>query len=163
MCQVDEDEVFFGPVGHKERCVATNTDFTEKLNGDEQSSPTPPLNAKHFVELYKEANFVAHLIEKQSITDNPEEGKDLEGNTHNEKENQEIGFIRVHNKHVNGIGRNESVAGKGALQEKFQTPPSKAAQSARLESSATKVTRSPRETKLQTPSRTQRIFSVSHK
>ncbi|XP_069855928.1 G2 and S phase-expressed protein 1 [Dipodomys merriami] len=68
----EDDEVFFGPVGHKERCIATNIEFSEKL--PEQpvlpaaASPCTwsPLTGEKFVEVYKEAHLLALQIESCS-------------------------------------------------------------------------------------------------
>ncbi|KAL1767237.1 B99 [Sigmodon hispidus] len=54
----EDDEVFFGPVGHKERCIAASLD---------SSSPCTwsPLTGEKFVEVYKEAHLLALQIESQ--------------------------------------------------------------------------------------------------
>lgn len=70
----EDDEVFFGPVGHKERCVAASLEC-----GDPgPSPPRPPLPASEslfrwsplagekFVEVYKEARLLALQIESSS-------------------------------------------------------------------------------------------------
>ncbi|XP_045690887.1 G2 and S phase-expressed protein 1 isoform X2 [Phyllostomus hastatus] len=61
----EDDEVFFGPVGHRERCIAA------RLKGD---TPSPeagrvrwsPLTGEKFVEVYKEAHLLAFQIESSS-------------------------------------------------------------------------------------------------
>ncbi|XP_036905282.1 G2 and S phase-expressed protein 1 [Sturnira hondurensis] len=61
----DDDEVFFGPVGHKERCIAARL---------ERGDPSPgashfrwsPLTGEKFVEVYKEAHLLAFQIESSS-------------------------------------------------------------------------------------------------
>ncbi|KAF6118929.1 G2 and S-phase expressed 1 [Phyllostomus discolor] len=61
----EDDEVFFGPVGHRERCIAA------RLEGD---TPSPeagrvrwsPLTGEKFVEVYKEAHLLAFQIESSS-------------------------------------------------------------------------------------------------
>ncbi|XP_042523285.1 G2 and S phase-expressed protein 1 isoform X2 [Dipodomys spectabilis] len=68
----EDDEVFFGPVGHKERCIAANIEFSKKL--PEQpvlpvaASPCTwsPLTGEKFVEVYKEAHLLALQIESCS-------------------------------------------------------------------------------------------------
>ncbi|XP_014388650.1 PREDICTED: G2 and S phase-expressed protein 1 [Myotis brandtii] len=67
----EDDEVFFGPVGHKERCVAANLE----LGRPGPSPPQPPSSASEspfrwsplagekFVEVYKEARLLALQIE----------------------------------------------------------------------------------------------------
>ncbi|KAM5335642.1 G2 and S phase-expressed protein 1 isoform 2-T2 [Glossophaga mutica] len=61
----EDDEVFFGPVGHRERCVAARL---------ERGGPSPeashlrwsPLSGEKFVEVYKEARLLAFQIESSS-------------------------------------------------------------------------------------------------
>lgn len=70
-----DDEVFFGPVGHKERCIATSLEF----GNVGPSPPQPPLWAlgsllplepsrprEKFVEVYKEARLLTLPIESSS-------------------------------------------------------------------------------------------------
>ncbi|XP_055963048.1 G2 and S phase-expressed protein 1 [Sorex fumeus] len=69
----EEDEVFFGPVGHRERCLAASVEL--RLQPPEQPapprpSPSPrgpwpwcPLTGDAFVEVYKEAHLLALQIE----------------------------------------------------------------------------------------------------
>ncbi|KAG8517958.1 G2 and S phase-expressed protein 1, partial [Galemys pyrenaicus] len=68
----EDDEVFFGPVGHKERCVAASLE----LNRPVPKEPLPlaseghcawsPLTGEKFVEVYKEAHLLALQIESSS-------------------------------------------------------------------------------------------------
>ncbi|XP_059537338.1 G2 and S phase-expressed protein 1 isoform X2 [Myotis daubentonii] len=70
----EDDEVFFGPVGHKERCVAASLE----LGHPGPSPPQPPssvsespfrwspLAGEKFVEVYKEARLLALQIESSS-------------------------------------------------------------------------------------------------
>lgn len=53
----DEEEVFFGPVGFRERCVATVVDSVKK-----ETKPLSPLNPRQIAEICKEANMVAVRI-----------------------------------------------------------------------------------------------------
>ncbi|XP_053518250.1 G2 and S phase-expressed protein 1 isoform X2 [Artibeus jamaicensis] len=61
----EDDEVFFGPVGHRERCVAARL---------ERADPSPeashvhwsPLTGEKFVEVYKEAHLLAFQIASSS-------------------------------------------------------------------------------------------------
>ncbi|XP_043823674.1 G2 and S phase-expressed protein 1 [Dromiciops gliroides] len=60
----EDDEVFFGPVGHRERCVAASL----KLQGlvpmeDEQPLTLSPLAGEKFIEIFKEARLLALQIE----------------------------------------------------------------------------------------------------
>lgn len=57
----DEDEVFFGPVGHRERCVNSG------LLNDENFKPMSPLNSEQIAELFKEATAVSIFIKSSSL------------------------------------------------------------------------------------------------
>ena len=52
-----DEEVFFGPMGHMERCVATAVTSLSK-----EFKPLSPLNPQQFAEICKEANAVAARI-----------------------------------------------------------------------------------------------------
>ena len=52
-----DDEIFFGPVGYTERCVATAVSSISK-----EVKPLSPLNPRQFAEICKEANAVAARI-----------------------------------------------------------------------------------------------------
>ncbi|XP_012612478.2 G2 and S phase-expressed protein 1 [Microcebus murinus] len=68
----EDDEVFFGPVGHKERCIAAslelNNQITEQpvLPVSESCVTWSPLAGEKFVEVYKEAHLLALRIESNS-------------------------------------------------------------------------------------------------
>ncbi|XP_052778374.1 uncharacterized protein LOC128215810 isoform X1 [Mya arenaria] len=53
----DDEEVFFGPVGFRERCVKTVVDSATK-----EVKPLSPLNPRQMAEIFKEANAVAERI-----------------------------------------------------------------------------------------------------
>ena len=76
----DEDEVFFGPIGHKERCVTVNSD----LQDDESFKPMSPLNGEQIAELFKEATAVSIFLKSssthQSIDDDENNIFDKENN-----------------------------------------------------------------------------------
>nr|XP_030711484.1 G2 and S phase-expressed protein 1 isoform X2 [Globicephala melas] len=59
----EDDEVFLGPAGHKERCIALNHRIPEE-------PPLPaswsPLTGEKFVEVYKEAHLLALQIQSNS-------------------------------------------------------------------------------------------------
>ncbi|XP_062058653.1 G2 and S phase-expressed protein 1 [Lepus europaeus] len=68
----EDDEVFFGPVGHKERCIAASLELNKASPGP---APLPasggpfawsPLAGEKFVEVYKEARLLALQIESSS-------------------------------------------------------------------------------------------------
>lgn len=69
----DEDEVFFGPVGYKETCVAVNTKNTAALlNEDKSVKPLSPLNSEQVVELFKEATAVAVMLRNSHGDSSPQ-------------------------------------------------------------------------------------------
>ncbi|XP_053377434.1 G2 and S phase-expressed protein 1-like isoform X2 [Mercenaria mercenaria] len=53
----EEEEVFFGPMGYRERCVSTVVNSVTK-----ESKPLSPLNPRQIAEICKEANAVACRI-----------------------------------------------------------------------------------------------------
>ena len=57
----DEDEVFFGPVGHREKCVNSG------LQDDENFKPMSPLNSEQIAELFKEATAVSIFLKSSSL------------------------------------------------------------------------------------------------
>lgn len=70
----DEDEVFFGPVGHKERCVTANSG----LQDDDNCKPMSPLNGEQIAELFKEATAVSLFIKSQSLSKNTSQSRENE-------------------------------------------------------------------------------------
>ncbi|NXG62731.1 GTSE1 protein, partial [Hemiprocne comata] len=67
----NEDEVFVGPLGHKEKCIAVNIEAKE--SADKKSLPASddklmwsPLTGEKFVEIFKEAHLLALQIEMGS-------------------------------------------------------------------------------------------------
>ncbi|XP_062932388.1 G2 and S phase-expressed protein 1 [Cynocephalus volans] len=68
----EDDEVFFGPVGHKERCIAASLELSNQipeqplLPASEGHFTWSPLTGEKFVEVYKEAHLLALQIESNS-------------------------------------------------------------------------------------------------
>ncbi|XP_072598939.1 G2 and S phase-expressed protein 1 isoform X3 [Vulpes vulpes] len=68
----EDEEVFFGPVGHKERCVAASLELNHQipkeplLPASESHFTWSPLTGEKFVEVYKEAHLLALQIESKS-------------------------------------------------------------------------------------------------
>ncbi|NXL90145.1 GTSE1 protein, partial [Alectura lathami] len=67
----NEDEVFVGPLGHKEKCIAVNIEA--KRSAEIQSEPASddklmwsPLTGDKFVEIFKEAHLLALQLESGS-------------------------------------------------------------------------------------------------
>lgn len=70
-CSGNEDEVFVGPLGHKEKCIAVNIEA--KKSAEKKSMPASddklmwsPLTGEKFVEIFKEAHLLALQIETVS-------------------------------------------------------------------------------------------------
>jgi hypothetical protein len=61
----DDEEVFFGPVGFTEQCLATRT---KTLQEENNIKPLSPLTGEQVVEIFKEATKVALRLEKLSST-----------------------------------------------------------------------------------------------
>ncbi|XP_065743948.1 G2 and S phase-expressed protein 1 [Phocoena phocoena] len=63
----EDDEVFLGPVGHKERCIAASLELNRQIP---EEPPLPaswsPLTGEKFVEVYKEAHLLALQIQSNS-------------------------------------------------------------------------------------------------
>ncbi|XP_036093563.1 G2 and S phase-expressed protein 1 isoform X1 [Rousettus aegyptiacus] len=68
----EDDEIFFGPVGHKERCIAASLELNTKipeeplLPASQSHFRWSPLPGEKFVEVYKEAHLLALQIESNS-------------------------------------------------------------------------------------------------
>ncbi|XP_027447535.1 G2 and S phase-expressed protein 1 isoform X3 [Zalophus californianus] len=68
----EDDEVFFGPLGHKERCVAASLELNHHIPEEplvpasESHFIWSPLPGEKFVEVYKEAHLLALQIESKS-------------------------------------------------------------------------------------------------
>ncbi|XP_044534537.1 G2 and S phase-expressed protein 1 [Gracilinanus agilis] len=60
----EDDEVFFGPVGHRERCVAANLELQGLISKEAECPLTlSPLAGEKYVEIFKEARLLALQIE----------------------------------------------------------------------------------------------------
>ncbi|XP_010123325.1 PREDICTED: G2 and S phase-expressed protein 1, partial [Chlamydotis macqueenii] len=67
----NEDEVFVGPLGHKEKCIAVNIEAKESAEkksvlASDDKLMWSPLTGEKFVEIFKEANLLAMQIETGS-------------------------------------------------------------------------------------------------
>ncbi|XP_018765790.2 G2 and S phase-expressed protein 1 [Serinus canaria] len=62
----NEDEVFVGPVGHKERCIAASIEAKKCANAFDDKLMWSPLQGEKFVEIFKEAHLLALKIETGS-------------------------------------------------------------------------------------------------
>ncbi|XP_036723396.1 G2 and S phase-expressed protein 1 isoform X3 [Balaenoptera musculus] len=70
----EDDEVFLGPVGHKERCIAASLELNHHipeeppLPASESPFTWSPLTGENFVEVYKEAHLLALQIQSNGKT-----------------------------------------------------------------------------------------------
>ncbi|NXQ12509.1 GTSE1 protein, partial [Peucedramus taeniatus] len=62
----NEDEVFVGPVGHKERCIAASIEAKKCVSSFDDKLMWSPLQGEKFVEIFKEAHLLALQIETGS-------------------------------------------------------------------------------------------------
>ncbi|XP_058047481.1 G2 and S phase-expressed protein 1 isoform X2 [Ahaetulla prasina] len=69
----NEDEVFVGPVGHKEKCIAVHLESHEESQNKIQSRtydlPWSPPAGNKFVEIFKEAHLLAFQLKSGSKTE----------------------------------------------------------------------------------------------
>ncbi|XP_051818803.1 LOW QUALITY PROTEIN: G2 and S phase-expressed protein 1 [Antechinus flavipes] len=68
----EDDEVFFGPVGHRERCVAASLELQGLVPAE--SPPWSPLVGEQFQEIFREARLLALQIKSSSKKAAPEPG-----------------------------------------------------------------------------------------
>ncbi|XP_071406123.1 G2 and S phase-expressed protein 1 [Pithys albifrons albifrons] len=59
----NEDEVFIGPVGHKERCIVASMEAKKSVSALDDKFMWSPLQEEKFVEIFKEAHLLAQQIE----------------------------------------------------------------------------------------------------
>ncbi|NWI73687.1 GTSE1 protein, partial [Dryoscopus gambensis] len=62
----NEDEVFVGPIGHKERCIAASIEAKKCVSASDDKLMWSPLQGEKFVEIFKEARLLALQIETGS-------------------------------------------------------------------------------------------------
>ncbi|XP_051889759.1 G2 and S phase-expressed protein 1 isoform X5 [Pristis pectinata] len=65
----EDEEVFVGPVGHMEKCIATGIDLNCKEEKSVESTETlkwSPLNTDKFVEVFREASLLARRYENHA-------------------------------------------------------------------------------------------------
>ncbi|TRZ20869.1 hypothetical protein HGM15179_006204, partial [Zosterops borbonicus] len=62
----NEDEVFVGPVGHEERCIAASIEAKKCVSASDDKLLWSPLQGEKFVEIFKEAHLLALQIETGS-------------------------------------------------------------------------------------------------
>ncbi|KAG5194996.1 hypothetical protein JEQ12_012285 [Ovis aries] len=70
----EDDEVVFGPTGHKEKCIAASLNLNNQLPEEpplpasERNFTWSPLTGEKFVEVYKEAHLLAFQIQSNGRT-----------------------------------------------------------------------------------------------
>ncbi|XP_039919387.1 G2 and S phase-expressed protein 1 [Hirundo rustica] len=62
----NEDEVFVGPMGHKERCIAASIEAKKCVSASDDKLTWSPLQGEKSVEIFKEAHLLALKIETGS-------------------------------------------------------------------------------------------------
>ncbi|NXL97460.1 GTSE1 protein, partial [Tyrannus savana] len=62
----NEDEVFVGAVGHKERCIAASMEANKSVSAFDDKLTWSPLQEEKFVEIFKEAHLLAQQIKTGS-------------------------------------------------------------------------------------------------
>ncbi|XP_068045849.1 G2 and S phase-expressed protein 1 [Anomalospiza imberbis] len=62
----NEDEVFVGPMGHKERCIAASIEAKKCVSAFDDKLMWSPLQGEKFVEIFKEARLLALQIQTGS-------------------------------------------------------------------------------------------------
>nr|XP_030111692.3 G2 and S phase-expressed protein 1 isoform X2 [Taeniopygia guttata] len=62
----NEDEVFVGPMGHKERCIAASIEAKKCVSAFDDKLTWSPLQGEKFVEIFKEAHLLALQIQTGS-------------------------------------------------------------------------------------------------
>ncbi|NXU36543.1 GTSE1 protein, partial [Drymodes brunneopygia] len=62
----NEDEVFVGPMGHKERCIAASIEAQKCVSAFDDKLTWSPLQGEKFLEIFKEAHLLALQIETGS-------------------------------------------------------------------------------------------------
>jgi len=65
----DDEEIFFGPVGHMEKCVAVGVN--EAAEATDKFRPMSPLTADQMTELFREAYTVAYQLERDGVSKLP--------------------------------------------------------------------------------------------
>ncbi|NWS23799.1 GTSE1 protein, partial [Polioptila caerulea] len=99
----NEDEVFVGPVGHKERCIAANIESRKCVSAFDEKLTWSPLQGEKFVEIFKEAHLLALQIETGS------KNKETKINQSEEEENKIVETFVEDSKSKLKILRNKNI------------------------------------------------------
>ncbi|NWV29762.1 GTSE1 protein, partial [Origma solitaria] len=99
----NEDEVFVGPVGHKERCIAASIETKKSVTAFDDKLTWSPLQGEKFVEIFKEAHLLALQIETGS------KNKETKISQSEEKENEIVETFVEDSKSKLKILRNKNI------------------------------------------------------
>ncbi|XP_010393899.1 G2 and S phase-expressed protein 1 [Corvus cornix cornix] len=100
----NEDEVFVGPVGHKERCIAASIEAKKCVSASDDKLMWSPLQGEKFVEIFKEAHLLALQIETGS------KNKESKISQSEEQENKIVETFVEDSKSKLKILRNKNIA-----------------------------------------------------
>ncbi|NWX61360.1 GTSE1 protein, partial [Promerops cafer] len=99
----NEDEVFVGPMGHKERCIAASIEAKKCGSAFDDKVIWSPLQGEKFVEIFKEAHLLALQIETGS------KNKETKINESEEEENKIVETFVEDSKSKLKILRNKNI------------------------------------------------------
>ncbi|NXY01384.1 GTSE1 protein, partial [Pteruthius melanotis] len=99
----NEDEVFVGPVGHKERCIAASIEAKKCVSASDDKLTWSPLQGEKFLEIFKEAHSLALQIETGS------NNKDTKISQSEEQENKIVETFVEDSKSKLKILRNKNI------------------------------------------------------
>ncbi|XP_074396119.1 G2 and S phase-expressed protein 1 [Zonotrichia albicollis] len=100
----NEDEVFVGPVGHKERCIAASIEAKKSVSAFDDKLMWSPLQGEKFVEIFKEAHLLALQIQTGS------KDKETKISQSEEQENKIVETFVEDSKSKLKILRNKNIA-----------------------------------------------------
>ncbi|XP_032914320.1 G2 and S phase-expressed protein 1 isoform X2 [Catharus ustulatus] len=99
----NEDEVFVGPVGHRERCIAASIEAKKCVSAFDDKLVWSPLQGEKFVEIFKEAHLLALQIETGS------KDKETKISQSEEQENKAVETFVADSKSKLKILRNKTI------------------------------------------------------
>ncbi|NXK58910.1 GTSE1 protein, partial [Sylvietta virens] len=99
----NEDEVFVGPMGHEERCIAASIAAKKCVSASDDKLMWSPLQGEKFVEIFKEAHLLALQIETGS------KNKETKISQSEEKENKIVETFVEDSKSKLKILRNKNI------------------------------------------------------
>jgi len=114
-----DDEIFFGPVGHTEKCVAVGVN--EVAQASHRLQPLSPLSATQMAELCREAYTVAYQIEHVDFTRAPYSHSETTGVSFNDVISRTIYPVRDLVSSVTVAYESESTGGTKMLSSHAET------------------------------------------